>query len=167
MNDKAYIYFPDAIIKWKHFPRNWSFVRGIHRSPVNSTHKGQWRGALMFSLICVGINDWVNNREAGDLKRYRAHYDVIVMLPWMPGNTNTSACTLGCNRTWLWCISGVLSTKVPSRSNELTDWNGKLNYIKLHQIGVGLVTVMPGDMSVSCCKRMHMKTCLHNCANSQ
>ena len=49
----------DDVIKWKHFPRNWPFVRGIHRSPVNSTHKGQWRGALMFSLICVWINDWV------------------------------------------------------------------------------------------------------------
>ena len=48
-------------------------------SPVNSPHKGQWRGALMFSLICVWINDWVNNREAGDLRRYRAHHDVIVM----------------------------------------------------------------------------------------
>ena len=69
----------DDVIKWKHFPRNWPFVRGIHRSPVNSPHKGQWRGALMFSLICVWINDWVNNREAGDLRRYRAHYDVIVM----------------------------------------------------------------------------------------
>ena len=34
----------------------------------------------MFSLICVWINDWVNNREAGDLRRYRAHYDVIVMI---------------------------------------------------------------------------------------
>ena len=65
----------DDVIKWKHFPRNWPFVRGIHRSPVNSPHKGQWRGAL----ICVWINDWVNNREAGDLRRYRAHYDVIVM----------------------------------------------------------------------------------------
>ena len=65
--------------KWKHFPRNWPFVRGIHRSPLNSPHKGQWRGALMFSLICVWINDWVNNREAGDLRRHRVHYDVIVM----------------------------------------------------------------------------------------
>ena len=66
-------------MKWKHFPRNWPFVRGLHRSPVNSPHKGQWRGALMFSLICVWINDWVNNSEAGDLRRYSAHYDVIVM----------------------------------------------------------------------------------------
>ena len=46
---------------------------------MNSPHKGQWRGALMFSLICVCINGWVNNREAGDLRRHRAHYDVIVM----------------------------------------------------------------------------------------
>ena len=35
------------------FPRYWLFVRGIHRSPVNSPHKCQWRGALMFSLICL------------------------------------------------------------------------------------------------------------------
>ena len=61
----------DDVIKWKHFPRNWS--------PVNSPHKGQWRGALLFYLICVWINDWVNNRESGDLRPNRAHYDVAVM----------------------------------------------------------------------------------------
>ena len=43
----------DGVIKWKHFPRYWPFVWGIHRYPVNSTHKGQWLGALMFSLICA------------------------------------------------------------------------------------------------------------------
>ena len=80
VNDKPVLVFNhDDVIKWKHFPRNWPFVRGIHLSPVNSPHKGQWREALMFSLICVWINVWVNNREAGDLRRYRAHYDVIVM----------------------------------------------------------------------------------------
>ena len=68
------------VIKWKHFPRIWPFVRGIHRSPVNSPHKGQWRGALMFSLICVWINDWVKNREVGDLRHYCAHNDVMVMV---------------------------------------------------------------------------------------
>ena len=46
---------------------------------VESQHKGQWRGALMFSSICSWINGWVNNREAGDLRRHRAHNDVIVM----------------------------------------------------------------------------------------
>ena len=67
------------VIQWKHFPRYWPFVRGIHRFPVNSPHKGQWRRALMFSLICAWMNGWVNNREAGDLRRHRAHYDVTVM----------------------------------------------------------------------------------------
>ena len=70
----------DDVIKWKHFPRNWPFVREIHRSPVNFPHKGQWRGALMFSLIYAWINDWVNNRGAGELRRQHGHYDVIVML---------------------------------------------------------------------------------------
>ena len=69
----------DDVIKWRHFPRYWPFVRGIHRSPVNSPHKGQWHGALMSTLICARINGWVNNREAGNLRRNRAHYDVIVM----------------------------------------------------------------------------------------
>ena len=69
----------DDVIKWKHFQRYWPLVRGIHRSPVNSPHIGQWRGALMFSLICTWINGWVNNGEAGDLRRHRAHYDITVM----------------------------------------------------------------------------------------
>ena len=73
------IYGHDDVIKWKHFLRYWPFVRGIHRSPVNSPHKGQWRGSLIFYLICVWINGWLNNREAGDLRRHRAHYDATVM----------------------------------------------------------------------------------------
>ena len=69
----------DDVIKWRHSPRYWPFVRGIHRSPVNSPHKGQWRGALMFSLTWAWTNSWANNGDAGDLRRHRAHYDVIVM----------------------------------------------------------------------------------------
>ena len=81
----GHIYSHDDVIKWKYFPRYWPFVRGIHRSPVNSPHKGQWRGALVFSLICTRINGWVNNGEAGDLKCHRAHYDVTVMgMYWWP-----------------------------------------------------------------------------------
>ena len=76
---------------WRHemeiFPPYWPFVREIHRAPVNSPHTGQRRGALMFYLICTWINGWVNNREAADLRRHRAHYDVIVMvarqISWM------------------------------------------------------------------------------------
>ena len=71
-------------IKWKHSPLYWSFVRGIHRSPVNSPHKGQWCGALKFSLICVRTNGWANNRDAGDLRRRRAHY-VVTVITRQPG----------------------------------------------------------------------------------
>ena len=70
----------DGVIKWQHFPRYWPFVRGIHRSPVNSPHKGQWRGALVFSLICGRINGWVNKWEADDLRHHHTHYDVTVRL---------------------------------------------------------------------------------------
>ena len=53
--------YHDDIIEWKHFPHYWPFVRGTHRSPVDSPHKGQWHGALMFSLIWAWTNSWVNN----------------------------------------------------------------------------------------------------------
>ena len=68
-------------LRWArvYFLRYWPFVRGIHRSPANSPHKGQRRGVLMFSFICAWINGWVDNSEAGDLRRHHAHYDVIVM----------------------------------------------------------------------------------------
>ena len=46
---------------------------------LNSPHNGQWRGALMFSLIWAWINGWANNRDAGDLRSHRANYDVTVM----------------------------------------------------------------------------------------
>ena len=70
----------DDVIKWKHFPRYLPFFRGIHRSPLNSPPKGKWRGVLIFSLICDWINSWVNNREDGDWRCHRAHYNVILMI---------------------------------------------------------------------------------------
>ena len=56
----------EDVIKWKHFPDYWPFLRGIKRSPANSPHKGQWRGALLYSLICSCTNGWANSRDAGD-----------------------------------------------------------------------------------------------------
>ena len=69
----------DDVIKWKHFPRYWPFVRGIHRWPVNSPHKWPVTRSFDVPLICASINGWVTNRDAGDLRRHRTHYDVIVM----------------------------------------------------------------------------------------
>ena len=54
----------DDVIKWQHFPRHRPFVRWIHRSPVNSPHKGQWRGALIFSLICA-LNQQLSKQSWG------------------------------------------------------------------------------------------------------
>ena len=48
--------------------------------------KGQWRRALMFSLICVWINSWVNNHESVGLRRHQAHYDVILMFMYQIGS---------------------------------------------------------------------------------
>ena len=72
-----------SVSRWRHQMKTFSALLALcaGNSPVtvNSPHKGQWRGTLMFSLICAQINDWVNNREAGDLRRHRGHYDIIVM----------------------------------------------------------------------------------------
>ena len=62
--------FYNDVIKWKHFPHYWPCVRGIRRSLVNSPYKDQRREAFMFSLICTWINSWVNNGEAGGLRRH-------------------------------------------------------------------------------------------------
>ena len=112
----------DDVIKWDHFPRYWPFVRGIHRASVNSPHKGQRRAALMFSLICVWIHSWVNNGEAGDFRRHRAHYDVIVMAPiprkyWQ----QIPCCSVDLGRAkevWLSCYLVLLS--VDSKQNPVT-----------------------------------------------
>ena len=102
------------VIKWKHVSRYWQFV-----SPV---HKGQWHRALMFSLICASINGWVNNPEAGDLGRNRAHYDAIV-LEYRPriavslkercritnGSHSVNMLIDGCNVSCFHCITCLIS----------------------------------------------------------
>ena len=53
----------------------------VWNSPVTGEfpHKGQWRGALMFSLIWAWTNGWVSNQNFGDLRGHHAHYDVTVV----------------------------------------------------------------------------------------
>ena len=78
----CHIYIEPALTWWRHQMETLyallAFVRGIHPAPVNSLHKGQWRGTLMFSLIGTWTNSWANNGDAGDLRPDRTHYDVIV-----------------------------------------------------------------------------------------
>ena len=70
----------DDVIKWKYFPSHWPFVRRIHRSPVNSPHKGHWRRASMFPLICTWTYSWANNRDVGGLRCHCDNCDVIVIV---------------------------------------------------------------------------------------
>ena len=63
---------------YREFPSHWWIP----------PHKGQWRRALMFSLICAWTNSWVKNRDAGDFRRLCAHYDLTVMFPWEQHNTS-------------------------------------------------------------------------------
>ena len=64
------------VIKWNLDPRHLPFVRGIHRSPVDSPHKAIDTDLWCF-LWCT--NGWVNNQDAGDLRCHEPNYNVTVM----------------------------------------------------------------------------------------
>ena len=89
----------DDIIKWKLFPHHWPFVRGIHRWPVKSPHtKARSFGVF---LIWAWMNAWVNNREAGDLRRHQAHYHSNVSLNiYLPGCCSLYMCFLKVFTWW-------------------------------------------------------------------
>ena len=98
---EVFLLLHDDVIKWKHFPRNCPLC-GEFTGPGEFPHKGQWRGALMFSLICAWIKGWVNNREAGDLRRHRGHYDVNVMWYTEMGSSLTET-------KWRHCLHRMFS----------------------------------------------------------
>ena len=75
-------FFLVDVIKCKHFLRYWPFVKEIHRSPVDSSHKGQWRRALICSLICAWTNRWANNRNVDEFRLNHTRYDVTVTPVW-------------------------------------------------------------------------------------
>ena len=64
---------------WKYFPRYWPFLRGIHRSPVHSPHKGRVTGSFGVCLDVHWTSGWANSRYFGDLRRHGAHCDITVM----------------------------------------------------------------------------------------
>ena len=95
-----------------------AFLRGIHRPPVSSPHKGQWRRALLFSIICAWRNGWVNNRDAGDLRGHRAHYEVTVMIH------TRNYLTIPCEKFRIFC-SGF-------NSNQFKDWGKNYFLMTVH-----------------------------------
>ena len=141
----------DDVIKWKHFPRYWPFVRGIHRSPVNSPHKGQWRGALMFSLICARINGWANNREAGDLRRHQAHCDVIVMISWGVYRHGIQMVEIDCRSVA--CIYNWSIAQMPiDKSFFIRTWKSTDENLLLSPININLITTIFNMLRLqNCC----------------
>ena len=81
--------YHDDVIKWKHFTRYWPFVRGIHRSPVNFPHKGQWRGAFMYSLI--SLNGRLGKQSGG------WWFETPSRLLWRHSNDDFFSSNLNCH----------------------------------------------------------------------
>ena len=103
----------DDVIKWKHCLRNWTLVRGIHRSPVNYLTKASDVELWCFYLICAWTNGWVNSRDVGNLRRHCAHYDVTVMVKDTIVPITTHLGRLIChylNEWWL-IVNGTLWNK--------------------------------------------------------
>ena len=78
-----YLFWKRKWSRWRHKMETFSTLLAIYAGNSTVTdefpHKGQWRRTLMFSFICAWINGWVNNSEAGDLRRHHTHYDVTAM----------------------------------------------------------------------------------------
>ena len=111
-----------SITWWRHQMETFSALLalwvGNSPVPVNSPHKGQWRGALMFSLICAWIKDWVNNRETDDLRHHRGHYDVNVMSWGLPITITHNYLCLGVWIRWLMSEGKYFYTTTMLASNK-------------------------------------------------
>ena len=91
----TWIFYNDAVIKWKHFLRYWPFVRGIHRWLVNSLHKGQWRGALMFVFYLR-----LNKRSSKQSRR--GWFETPMRSLWRQGNMSRISSDTRYNQDAIW-----------------------------------------------------------------
>ena len=83
-----------------------------NKSLVNSPRKGQWRGALMFSLNCAWTNDWLKNRDACGLRRHRVHFDVTVMIPPHDPMVDDYTKTICVLNRFNWWLAGIMQPHV-------------------------------------------------------
>ena len=118
----------DDVIKWKHFPHYWPFVRW--NSPVAGEFPAQRPMTHSFDVffICAWINGWINNREAGDLRHHRAHYDVTVMVAQGERIKGTIGEDMSCLRKA--CFHVMTSLHWRSR------WRILMTVLSLHYNGV-------------------------------
>ena len=137
----------------KRFPRYWPFVQWIHRSSVNSPHKGKWHGDLTISLICAWINGWANNRDVGDLRRHRAHYDVNVMI------TRSAWCRLPTDLSYDWFMIHETGNNHQSNISERL-----LTARGCHMVNIGFSTIGCGfiDKTLKATKMRQNFICFRN-----
>ena len=103
--------------------------------PGEIPHKGQWRGALMFSLICVWINGKVNIHEAGDLRRYRAHYDVTVRSHVIISNTSVSIVLPGGRLKNAYELLNLRALKIPMLyKNRIFQCMSKIFFVEFQRV---------------------------------
>ena len=117
-----------------------AFCSGNHRSTVNSQYKGQWRGALMFSLICAWTNSWTNNGDASDLRCHHAHYVNVMHLIWACYTETdhfpaTRIIELFSHRVLLLCKSNCIAAQNPVEHTVC--------------VGLGVVMVNTGNAEVT------------------
>ena len=81
---------------WRHQMEKFSALLAIcaGNSPVAGEFPAQRPVTRSFDVffICAWINGWVNNREAGDLRSIRPHYDITVMLSVTGYNIRDKKC---------------------------------------------------------------------------
>ena len=103
---------------WRHHMEIFSALLAIcaGNSPIPGEFPAQRSATqsfdVMFSLICVWINGWVNYRKAGDLRRYRAHYDVIIVMSLDSCTSCTNKSIIAWHLMIIWIFRyGATSTK--------------------------------------------------------
>ena len=133
---------PRARPWWRHQMEAFSALLALCEG--NPSHKGQWRGILMFSLICAWTNCWANNRCAGDLRRHRSHYDVTTcmklfdiktMLAWRHWTSNFAIVQKAARNLhfWSWAVLYVLCFvyhrhKIPISERVIAAHHGSLSW---------------------------------------
>ena len=159
-NSGRTIFFVDETNRWRQYTNGINTTRGniwhnraarrckklsfssdcipwCHHMETFSTLLGIYAGTLMFSLICAWMNGWVNNREAGDLKRHRAHYYVIVMIyPVSIKLYFNTGCGIKGNRAQSdnRYVLFTLDVHTNGNANEFNQTYGRFNWLALESI---------------------------------
>ena len=136
--------YHDDVIKWKHFPRYWPFVRGIHRSPVNSPHTGQcaelW--CFLWSTPDQTVEETIETPLFWDAI---AHYDVIVMYccklcvpahaPILHGPSITDRSTYQARGSPVTCYRGVKTIEITPYTSQTMCQAGGAAFAELRPPG--------------------------------